>query len=99
MSKRLSLTVSDAIHDAILAQAKRDGQGAARGAGKDYVIRKALKYWLTKNGHRAAELDETDAEYQKRDRTSLTNVPDTRNVSSPALPDVDHTHKEATSHE
>ncbi len=87
MSKRLSLTISDAIYDAILAQAKRDGQGAARGGGKDYVIRKALKSWLTKNGHSALELDETDAEYLKRNRISLAYLPGTRDDTSPALPD------------
>ena len=81
MSHKVSARVSDAIYEALCKQARTDGQASRHGDGVSYVVRKAVKYWLTKTGHSASELDMTDAEYQDRYGMPLGYLPGTRKHS------------------
>lgn len=68
MSKRLDITISDAMYDAVLEHAASKGFANDRDHGKRPVIVQALHYYLNKNGHDAAALRMTDAEYAERCR-------------------------------
>jgi len=78
MSHKVSARISDAIYEALCKQARTDGQASHHGDGVSYVVRKAIKHWLTKTGHSASELDLTDPEYQERYGASLEYLPGTR---------------------
>ena len=60
---RIEFTVNDATYDAVLAQGRKDGNACTRDKGKAAVCRKALHYWLSKQGHPAKVLEMDDDQY------------------------------------
>ena len=85
MSKRISATVSDATYDAILTQARQDGQAAMRDSGKGYVIRKSLRAWLNHNRYSVALLDMNDESYAEYLTEHPEGLPHARKHITPAI--------------
>lgn len=79
MSKRLDVTVSDAMYDAIIEHAASKGFANDRDHGKRAVVIQAVHYYLNKNGHDASVLRMTDAEYAERARADSGYAEGTEN--------------------
>ena len=93
MSHTITVTFTDAIYEALCRQARHDGQGSAPGGGVGYVVRRAVRYWLNKNGHSSADLDLDDRSYHEMHGKPVQAVPGTRKDTTPALPESNHTHE------
>ena len=78
MSKTISFTVPDAMYDALIEEAAKRGQQGQPGKGKAIIARQAIRYWLAKNGHKAATLDLDDKSYRERQKSRRRAVPGTR---------------------
>lgn len=76
------------MYDALRKQAQHEGQGASPGGGVSYIVRRAARYWLSKNGHRAEELDMDDESYRNRAETASDGVPGTRKDIEEETPGV-----------
>lgn len=68
MSKRLDVTVSDAMYDAVIDYAASKGFANDRDRGKRPIVVQALHYWLNKMGAPASVLRMSDAEYANHKR-------------------------------
>jgi len=68
MSKRLDVTVSDAIYDAVINHAANKGFANDRDHGRRPIVVQALHYYLNKNGHDASVLRMNDREYAEHMR-------------------------------
>lgn len=55
--KTIKLSVSDAIYAALVERSRKEGQ---TGHSVASTVRRAVRYWLSKNGHHATELDKVD---------------------------------------
>lgn len=78
MSRTISFTVPDAMYDALIEEAAKRGQQGQPGKGKGIIARQAIRYWLAKNGHKAATLDLDDKSYRERQKSRSRAVPGTR---------------------
>jgi len=78
MSRRLDITVSDALYGEIIKHAESEGFANDRDHGKRNITVRALHYWLNKNGHSASVLRMTDAEYHEAQKIAGRGLPGTR---------------------
>ena len=74
MSKRIDVTVSDAIYDAVIEQAAKEGFANDRDSGKRQIVVRALHYWLNQRGRDAAALRMNDMDYQTHKQSVSTRV-------------------------
>lgn len=76
MSHTMSITLPDAIYDALVKEAASSGHQQQPGKGKSIIARHAIRAYLTKRGHGAHILSMDDKTYQNHKKTPLRVLPD-----------------------